>query len=624
MLEAFVERQTRTARANQVLIGLRLLLAAVSLAVLLIEDAQMVRASSHLSQLSPPLYLRPAGLVAIIVCFLTLLYAPIAKRAQAPPHDDSGSPKSAGGTAATLAFVQVFVDIFLISALVWHTGAVESRFVVLYLIAVCAAAFVLKWNAAILAAATSTILFSLVTLLYSIGIIPESFRAQATLAQLVKLHNLGILDFVRMLLLPACAFFLTGALAGTLSRRLAVARLLHNEILEGIGEGIVVLDPERKALYHNREFARLVGGGPDARRLQTGSSTPDAANRKLEDPARRVLTGASLKELLGSAIDQHAEEVVREQTPRRIEANHRYSDGRIVPLAIRIIPMMGLDAGASRGVIMALDDITAEKKMEEFLKHRQRLETMGHISATIAHEIRNPLASIRGAVQEIGRAVAIPEDKKVLLEIVLSESDRLDQIITDFLRFARMRPPKLAPTDMGRVLADVKLLLAARPEAKDVPISLSGDEGEPLAADSEQLRQLFLNLGLNALQAMSASPRKELALRVSVMPRSRVLGLPVDKSADRPGVQVEVADTGPGMPAEVRGHIFEPFFTTKATGTGLGLAIAERVVQAHEGLITFESKEGVGTTFRVWLPGNLASPPAGISGFRTLVADSRH
>jgi two-component system nitrogen regulation sensor histidine kinase GlnL len=153
---------------------------------------------------------------------------------------------------------------------------------------------------------------------------------------------------------------------------------------------------------------------------------------------------------------------------------------------------------------------------------------------------------------------------------------------------------------------------------------LSGDEGEPLAADSEQLRQLFLNLGLNALQAMSASPRKELALRVSVMPRSRVLGLPVDKSADRPGVQVEVADTGPGMPAEVRGHIFEPFFTTKATGTGLGLAIAERVVQAHEGLITFESKEGVGTTFRVWLPGNLASPPAGISGFRTLVADSRH
>src|SRR5205085_2091427 len=104
---------------------------------------------------------------------------------------------------------------------------------------------------------------------------------------------------------------------------------------------------------------------------------------------------------------------------------------------------------------VAVDDITAEKKMEEFAKHRQRIETMGQISATIAHEIRNPLASIRGAVQEISRAVQIPENKKILLDIVLSESDRLDQIISDFLRFARMRGPKLVPTDLNKLLSEV-------------------------------------------------------------------------------------------------------------------------------------------------------------------------
>jgi len=589
MLEAFVERHTRTARANQVLIGLRLLLAAASLTVLLIEYylRYLQARATPLPQLQQlqPLYLHPAGLVAIIVCALTVLYLLIAKRTARDP---------AG--AAKLAFVQVFVDIFLISALVWHTGGVESQFVVLYLMSVCSAAFVLKWNVAILAAATSTILFSLVTLLYSTGTIPESYRVHVTTADLGKLQKLGVLDFLRLLLLPACAFFLTGVLAGTLSRRLAIARLVHDEILEGIGEGLAVLDEERRVLYHNREFQHLL-------RLPTG------------------LQNMGLKELLGSAVEQHAEEVLKDGGPRRLEVNHRYSDGRIVPLAIRVVPMRDPDRDSPRGLIMVLDDITPEKKMEEFLKHRQRIETMGHISATIAHEIRNPLASIRGAVQEIGRAIPIPEDKKVLLDIVLSESDRLDQIITDFLRFARMRPPKLVSTDIGRVLSDAKILLSARPEAKDAQILLSGDEGEPFPADPEQLRQLFLNLGLNALQAMAASPRRELALQVSVMPRGRLLGFKVEQALDRPGVLVEVADTGPGMQPEVQRRIFEPFFTTKAAGTGLGLAIAERIVQGHEGLIAFESREGAGTAFRVWIPTNLATPLAGTSGSRPLVPD---
>ena len=528
------------------------------------------------------MYFRPPGLVAIIICILTLIYVPIARRSETSPDQ---APK--------LAFVQIFVDIFLISALIWNSGGVESQFVVLYLISICSAAFVLKWNVSILAAAASATLFSLVTLFYSIDIIPDNFRMQASGVQLSRLHHLAILDFVRLLLLPVCAFFLTGLLAGTLAQRVAVTRLLHDEILEGIGEGILVLDPARKALYSNQEFQRLL-------RLNG------------------ALSGATLEKLLGPLVDQQAREALADRTPRRTDLTFKRGDSSSVPLAVRIIPIFERDARDARGVMLVLDDVTAEKKMEEFLKHRQRIETMGQISATIAHEIRNPLASIRGAVQEIGRAVQIPENKQVLLDIVLSESDRLDQIITDFLRFARMRGPKLADADMGRVLADVKLLLSARVEARDVSITLSGDEGEPFPADPEQLRQVFLNLGVNALQALATQPRKELRLSVRVSSLYNVAefsGDRIEDRVDRPGVLVEVADTGAGMTPSVCAQVFEPFFTTKSAGTGLGLAIVERIVQSHEGVITVDSEQGKGTTFRVWLPTDL-KVGASVSGLR--------
>jgi two-component system sensor histidine kinase PilS (NtrC family) len=574
VLDIFVERQTRTLRGNKILIGLRLLLAVVSLAVLIQEPpAGQDRALGP----ATPFYLEAPGLTAIIVFGLTILYMLAAARSEQTP---SLAPK--------LAFVQIFVDLFLISALIWHTGGPQSQFVVLYLISICAAAFVLKWNVSILAAACSATLLSTVTLLYSLDVIPEDLRHPIGLQ--IGHFSLSPSGFARWLLAPVCAFFLTGILAGTLARRLASARLLHDEILEGIGEGILVADAARRVQYHNRELLRMLG-------------------------LKRNPNGLSVTQLLGEILDKQVAEALAQGAPARTEISHK-RDGAIVPILIRITPIHELDEGHARNVILALDDITAEKKIEEFSKHRQRIETMGHISATIAHEIRNPLASIRGAVQEIGRALEIPENKKILLDIVLSESDRLDQIITDFLRFARMRPPKLQQTDLGRVLSDVRLLLLSRPEAKGATITLSGDEGEHFTADPEQLRQLFLNLGVNALQAMDGLDRRELSFHVSSVSLHDAPGFAsgdVLERLDRPGVVVEMKDTGKGMPDSVRKQIFEPFFTTKSTGTGLGLAIVERIVQSHEGQITLDSKEGEGTTFWTWLPRDLR-PAASFSG----------
>ena len=571
MLDDFVERQTRTLRGNQVLIGVRLLLATVSLAVLIMEEVQAAQAKKF-SNIPEPLYSSPPGLVAIIVCGLTILYVLAAAKSEKTPR-----------LAFKLAFLQVFVDIFLISALVWNTGGVDSQFVVLYLISICAAAFVLKWNVSIMAAAASTILFCLVTVLYSMDIIPASYRIQATKVHLGELQHLSVLDFVRFLLLPVCAFFLTALLAGTLSRRLAMARLLHDEILEGIGEGILVVDTTLKTEYYNKEFEHLLG-----LKAHVGQST--------------------LSSLLGKTVVDTAQEVFGDNTMRRIEVTHARNNGTSIPLSIRLIPIKELDGVGARGMILALDDITAEKKIEQFAKHKQRIETMGHISATIAHEIRNPLASIRGAVQEIGRSLKIPEDKKILIEIVLSESDRLDQIITDFLKFARMRPPKYTAADVSRLLEDFKLMLNARPEAKGSAITLSGSSGTPFPVDPEQLRQMFWNLGLNALQAMDGRERKALSIRIAPVSLHSAPGFPRDllyERVDRPGLMIEFEDSGAGMPAAVARQIFEPFYTTKSTGTGLGLAIVERIIQAHDGIITVESIEDHGTIFRLWLPSDL-------------------
>ena len=571
IFEAFIERNARIARSNQALIALRLLFATISLAVLIIRENDLLK-SQPLDSVTP-LYYRPPGFVAIIVLLLTIVYLVLAKAVKNRP-----------AVAARLAAVQIFVDVILLSGLIWKTGGVESQFVVLYLISIFSAGFVLRWNASIITAVVASILFSSVALMYSVGIVPDEIASDPTKMNAMRGAMTG-LSFMRFLLLPVCAFVLAGMIAGLVSKRLVAARLMRDDILEGIGKGIVMLDRRRQIVYHNAEFARMLG---------------------LD---RTRIPASGLGQLLGADIEKQAHEVLDCNLPRKIEIAHKRPDGSVLPAMVRINPISEPDAGRPHGLIIALDDITTEKKMAEFATQKQRIATMGHISATIAHEIRNPLSSIRGAVQEIVRSVEVPDGKKILLEIVLSESDRLDQIITDFLQFARMRPPGLIKTDFKRVLSDVRYLLCARPESRDIAITIGGDPGEPIATDPEQMRQLLLNLGLNALQALEGCTRKQLRITAT-----RVASVSADSGYDpgrfadrknRPAVIIAVEDSGPGMTPAVRRQIFEPFFTTKPAGTGLGLAIVERIVHSHDGMIAIDSELGKGTTVRAWIPADL-------------------
>jgi two-component system sensor histidine kinase PilS (NtrC family) len=224
---------------------------------------------------------------------------------------------------------------------------------------------------------------------------------------------------------------------------------------------------------------------------------------------------------------------------------------------------------------------------------------------------------MRGAVQEIARRLkklgdAAPPDSDGLLEIVLSESDRLDAIITDFLAFARMRPASRADVDVCAVIKEAVVMLeqaAAERGRTDVAIRASCTEELRCRIDAMQFRQVLLNLGLNSIDAVAGRSGAEITLRAekrafldfAAGSEDRLIGRSDPVAGEQIGVAICVEDNGCGMSEDKRRRATEPFFTTKERGTGLGLSVVERVVKAHDGLVRIDSQEGRGTSVHIWV-----------------------
>ena len=243
---------------------------------------------------------------------------------------------------------------------------------------------------------------------------------------------------------------------------------------------------------------------------------------------------------------------------------------------------------------------------EEQLRHADRLAALGEVSAGMAHEIRNPLGSIKGTAEIFRDSLGADHKLHEFAQILVKEADRLDSILTHFLEFARPKGTDTGRTDLGAAVADVVGLTAERVRRagveveRDVPADIP-----PLAIPPDALRQVLLNLVLNAVQAMPGGGRLTITAR-GPRPPERL------KRPDSPGaprvVCLGVADTGDGIPPEVRAHVFDPFFTTKAGGTGLGLAICQRIVQGYRGVIEAESVTPHGARFVIELPLAPAEP----------------
>jgi two-component system sensor histidine kinase PilS (NtrC family) len=250
------------------------------------------------------------------------------------------------------------------------------------------------------------------------------------------------------------------------------------------------------------------------------------------------------------------------------------------------------DANTVRGIILVFQDITKLVEMEDQVRIKERLATVGSLAAGIAHEIRNPLASLSGSIQVLQGELNLQDDNKHLMDIVVRETDRLNTIITEFLEYARLKNAQNERIELAPVLDETIMLLKNCRDFKDnINITHQVDPRVVIKGDSQRLRQVFWNLLINACQAMP--------LGGEIMVTARLFS---HAGEDTDWCEIMIADTGPGIAREDRDRIFNPFFTTKTGGTGLGLAIVYRIIEDHQGTITVNSVPGKGAAFIIRLP----------------------
>jgi signal transduction histidine kinase/HAMP domain-containing protein len=373
---------------------------------------------------------------------------------------------------------------------------------------------------------------------------------------------------------------------------------LEAVILRGISDPIALLDAGRKVLLRNRpavpegdgcgcEVHRLLpampmDACPVARTLETG--VPVSLAFAVEGPEGTRYHEAFTFPLAEGRAG--ASDVAHCRGPHEA--------------ALRGVAWPPADeAPRARRVIELVRDVTERYRLEEAARRCERLAVVGELAAGMAHEIRNPLASIVASVDlldlEAGRPVGA--EGQVLLGVLKKEAKRINQLLTDFLKFARPRPLRLSRTDVNAILRGVGELTRTHPKnGGRVLVREALDTSLPvIEADSDLLEQALLNIAINALEAMPQGG--ELSLVTAAAPEGGG------------GVEIAIADTGVGIGEKERERIFEPFHTTKPDGTGLGLAITYRVVEQHGGSIAVDSQPGAGTTVRVRLP--RAGPPAG-------------
>ena len=266
------------------------------------------------------------------------------------------------------------------------------------------------------------------------------------------------------------------------------------------------------------------------------------------------------------------------------EIRNRAKDGSLYWVDTTIVPFMNEDAKPWQYMAIRYD-ITDRKRQEQRLREQATLTTLGEMAAVVAHEVRNPLAGIRGGVQLLGSLFPDATEGRELIGDIVARIDSLNAVVGDLLAFARVREIRSAPVDVLAFYGDLLASLRLDPALRKVEVRMDSEPGVAVEADVDHLRVVFGNLVLNAAQAMSGRGQIRLSARVD--------------GNDR--VCLTVADNGPGIPAELRDRVFEPFFTTKTRGTGLGLPTAKRIIEAHGGEMKIVATDGGGTTIQILL-----------------------
>jgi len=271
------------------------------------------------------------------------------------------------------------------------------------------------------------------------------------------------------------------------------------------------------------------------------------------------------------------------------------ADGSTFPVGLSVTTLERMGQ-SSPSVTAIFADISDQKRLQELHLRAERLEAVAELSASLAHEIRNPLAAIRSSVEQMSRSPRANDDERFLAQLIVRESDRLSRLLSEFLDFSRVRVTRSASMELQTVARGAMRLIREHPDChEDAKLVVAGEAVE-VEGDEDLLHRVMSNLTLNAVQAAKGPVTVTITTGIAAAGE-----LPSGAALDR-AARVVVADNGPGIPEEVRPRLFEPFVTGRAGGSGLGLSIVQRAVEAHRGLVFVDSTLGVGTTFTIYLP----------------------
>lgn len=468
--------------------------------------------------------------------------------------------------------VQFLTDILLITWLIWRTGMATSPYITLFILLISVSSIFLSARGTLMTATICVLIFTGLSILTSLSLIeshgvpPEASR----LFQIIAFNDV--------------AFLVVGLLASRLSDRsasgeklkqttktLANLRVIHERIIESIRSGLITTDLNGKIYTFNEAAAEITGF-------------------KAADMREKSIT--SLFGDIEFSVAEALEANTGGDQPPRFEIDFITPEDYVVRLGYSISPLFS-ENGETTGLIITFQDLTDIRSMEENVRRKDRLAAVGRVAAGLAHEIRNPLGAMRGAIQVL-QAQTPPESSQAsLMEIILRESDRLNKIITNFLTYARPRVSNFSEIDVREAINDTLTLLKHSPDIKENHVLETELPDQPvmISADPTQLKQIFWNLARNAIGAMDESGTLTVILRETSNGRIRIL----------------FKDTGCGMSPEQVERLFEPFSDSTTGGTGLGLSIVYQIIRDHNGTINVRSLEGEGTIITVELPSELKS-----------------
>ena len=467
------------------------------------------------------------------------------------------------------ARIQFFGDVFLVTWLVWATGNVHSPYAALYIVVISVASLFIGPRAAMITSVGSVAAFNTCALLAINGIGPfAAVNAEDSIANTIQ--SLGLSDV---------SFLVVGLLAAKLAERqsrsdvqlaattqtLANLRALHERIVESIRSGVITTDLQGSIYTFNAAAEEITGYRAADVRGKDASIFFGDLTQRIPDSMRAANAG---------------------RASPRYEADCLAPDGLVLRLGFSIFPLFA-ESGETSGIVITFQDLTDVRAMEETSRRQDRLAAVGRLAASIAHEIRNPLAAMRGSIQMLRGEMDGDSEQAQLMDIILRESDRLNNIVADYLNYARPRPAQLNNVDVCALIRETFKLLRNSSELSEAH-KLEDELPEQSVfakGDAEQLKQVWWNVARNALRAMPDGGTFRISLTRPEHDRMRI----------------SFVDNGCGMAPEQVERLFEPFSSTTG-GTGLGLSIVYQIIRDHSGTINVRSRLGEGTTITVELP----------------------